>query len=283
MRPWRDGRDVGAAATASRIDRRHHGVVREVGQADGNRHRGQPDREPGGVRNGPDLRHRCPGLERVTVPVGSGFGFGVPVEPATPNPSTSPITTTSPLPVGNLPGITSATTPSSTLSPGGNAGNLFPTLDPSSGSSTPNSVKGRPVADTTALPEGASVLGASLIGLLALALAFVLAVTRFSIRRRPAPSAPGAAATPGDAKAQDPPSASTGSPPPPQRQQGAPQRARETKRRQTPPTLPRTLSRPPTTRPRPPRPQKTQPTRQRTPTPARTPNHRRSRVPEVHH
>jgi hypothetical protein len=130
----------------------------------------------------------------------------------TPTPSTSPITTTSPLPVGNLPGITSVSTPSSTLSPGGNAGNLFPTLDPSSGSSAPNSVKGRPVADTTALPEGASVLGASLIGLLALALAFVLAVTRFSIRRRPTPSAPGATAAPGDPKAQDPPPATSAAP-----------------------------------------------------------------------
>jgi hypothetical protein len=91
------------------------------------------------------------------------------------------------------------------LSPGGNAGNLFPTLDPSSGSSTPDTIKGRPVANTTALPEGASVLGASLIGLLALALAFVLAVTRFSVRRRPTPPTSGAVATPGDPNATDPP------------------------------------------------------------------------------
>ena len=95
--------------------------------------------------------------------------------------------------MGVLPGI--STTPiSPTLSPGGNAGNLFPTLQPSPGSSPSKNVKGRAVADSTALPEGASVVGASLIGLAALALAFVLAVTRFSIRRRPAPSAPGAAA-----------------------------------------------------------------------------------------
>ena len=110
-------------------------------------------------------------------------------------------------PVGNLPGISTLPTASPTLSPGGNAGNLFPTLDPSSGSSTPNGVKGRPVANTTALPEGASVLGASLIGLLALALAFVLAVTRFSIRRRPGPSAPGTATPAGASTAQDSPPA----------------------------------------------------------------------------
>jgi predicted lipid-binding transport protein (Tim44 family) len=103
--------------------------------------------------------------------------------------------------VGNLPGITSAISP--TLSPGGNAGGLFPTLQPSSGSSATKDVKARPVSDSTALPEGASVLGASLIGLIALALAFVLAVTRFSIRRRPAPTTPGSAAAAAPSPSQD--------------------------------------------------------------------------------
>jgi hypothetical protein len=37
-------------------------------------------------------------------------------------------------------------------------------------------------ADVSALPEGASVVGAQLAGLAALALAFLLAVTRLSIR-----------------------------------------------------------------------------------------------------
>jgi hypothetical protein len=51
------------------------------------------------------------------------------------------------------------------------------------------------MANTSALPEGAPVVGAQLAGLVALALAFVVAVTRLSIRRRPAlaESAPGAA------------------------------------------------------------------------------------------
>jgi hypothetical protein len=57
----------------------------------------------------------------------------------------------------------------------------------------------RPVADTSALPEGAPVIGAQLAGLAALALAFVLAVTRLTIRRRPVPAnatTDAAAATP---------------------------------------------------------------------------------------
>lgn len=125
---------------------------------------------------------------------------------ASATPSISPLTTTSPLPVGDLPGVSAVDSP--TLSPGGNAGNLFPTLQPSAGSTTPKVIKGRPVADTTALPEGASVLGASLVGLLALALAFVLAVTRFSIRRRPALTPPGTTpAAPAATAATDTPAA----------------------------------------------------------------------------
>jgi hypothetical protein len=113
---------------------------------------------------------------------------------STTNP-TLPITTTTPLPVGSLPDVPPATSP--TLSPGGNAAKLFPTLQPSPNSSASKDVKGRAVANTAALPEGTSVVGASLIGLAALALAFVLAVTRFSIRRRPTPATPaGAAAAP---------------------------------------------------------------------------------------
>jgi hypothetical protein len=44
------------------------------------------------------------------------------------------------------------------------------------------------VADESALPEGTSVIGAQLVGLGALAVAFLLAVTRLSIRKRPAPA-----------------------------------------------------------------------------------------------
>jgi hypothetical protein len=111
---------------------------------------------------------------------------------------TQPTPATSPLPVGSLPGV-STINPSTgaTLSPGGNASGLFPTLKPSPGASSTSSsgtkaalnAKARQAADTSALPEGASVVGAQLAGLAALLVAFVLAVTRFSIRRRPAPAA----------------------------------------------------------------------------------------------
>jgi hypothetical protein len=101
-----------------------------------------------------------------------------------------PSTTTTPLPVTSLPNLSA---PSPTLSPGGNAAGLFPTLQPSGGQSQEGQAgkaNTRPVADTSALPEGAPVVGAQLVGLGALALAFVLAVTRLSIRRRSVPVQP---------------------------------------------------------------------------------------------
>jgi hypothetical protein len=103
-------------------------------------------------------------------------------------------TSSNPLPVGNLPflnGSSNSNGSSSTLSPGGNAGGLFPTLNPSSPQSAGGPAKpgqrasASTVANTSALPLGAPVVGAQLIGLGVLALAFVLAVTRLSIRRRP--------------------------------------------------------------------------------------------------
>jgi hypothetical protein len=99
-----------------------------------------------------------------------------------------PASVTSPLPVGSLPRIPNV---SPTLSPGRNAAALFPTLDPTPTAGLAQSTqkaRTRPVADTSALSEGAPVLGAQLAGLAALALAFVLAVTRLTIRRRPTPS-----------------------------------------------------------------------------------------------
>jgi hypothetical protein len=119
---------------------------------------------------------------------------------------TQPTPTTSPLPVGALPGV-SMINPSSgaTLSPGGNASGLFPTLKPSPGSSSNATLneKARQAADTSALPEGAPVIGAQLAGLAALLVAFVLAVTRFSIRRRPAPATAAPAAEPTAAPAAE--------------------------------------------------------------------------------
>jgi hypothetical protein len=106
---------------------------------------------------------------------------------ATPAGVVTPVTSASPLSVGNLPYLPSA---SPTLSPGGNAAGLFPALtptsDPASGTRGAQKANGRTVANTSVLPLGAPVVGAQLAGLGVLALAFVLAVTRLSIRRRPA-------------------------------------------------------------------------------------------------
>jgi hypothetical protein len=119
-------------------------------------------------------------------------------------------TNSNPLPVGNLPflnGSNNSNGSGSTLSPGGNAGGLFPTLSPSSPQSAGGSAKpaqrasAKTVANTSALPLGAPVVGAQLIGLGVLALAFVLAVTRLSIRRRPAGAAAAAGAAAGTAGA----------------------------------------------------------------------------------
>jgi hypothetical protein len=113
-----------------------------------------------------------------------------------PNELPAPVTVTSPLPVGSLPGLPP-------LSPSGSASGLFPVLHPkpSPSSTQPNPhARTRPVANTSALPEGAPVVGAQLAGLAALALAFIIAVTRLSIRRRPTSTPPGAdtsAAAPG--------------------------------------------------------------------------------------
>jgi len=114
---------------------------------------------------------------------------------------------TSPLPVGTLPGVP---TTGPTLSPGGNAANLFPTLKPSPSRSATVKARARQVADTSALPEGVPVVGAQLAGLAALVLAFVLAVTRLSIRRRPAPGTTAAGTT---ARAAKPAEQVTGSEP----------------------------------------------------------------------
>jgi hypothetical protein len=111
--------------------------------------------------------------------------------PTPPNPVVPPpITTTTPLPIGDLPQVNGAGGVSSTLSPGGNAAGLFPTLSPSPspvpGTQGQQKANAKTVANTAALPLGAPVVGAQLVGLSVLALAFVLAVTRMSIRRRPA-------------------------------------------------------------------------------------------------
>jgi ABC-2 type transport system ATP-binding protein len=85
----------------------------------------------------------------------------------------------------------------SSLAPGGSAASLFPTLNPTQApaAEAAPSIRPaervrnegtRPMANTSALPEGTSAIGAQLVGLAALAVAFILAVTRLTLRRRPA-------------------------------------------------------------------------------------------------
>jgi hypothetical protein len=111
-------------------------------------------------------------------------------QPLPPLASQPPMTVTSPLPVGALPGLPSGGVPAAippagpATTPGqaGSAAGLFPTVNPSPTPDFPSVGGVSRVADTSALPEGASVVNAQLAGLAALALAFVLAVTRLSIR-----------------------------------------------------------------------------------------------------
>lgn len=116
----------------------------------------------------------------------SSAGSGSPAGPGAPG---APGTNVSPLTVGNLPYLSTA---SPELSPGGNAAALFPSLspskDPGAGTAGGQKANGRPVANSSPLPLSAPVLGAQLAGLAVLALAFVLAVTKLSIRRRPKPA-----------------------------------------------------------------------------------------------
>jgi hypothetical protein len=120
--------------------------------------------------------------------------------PASSSPGTStasPSSATSPLPVGSLPTIGGGT--STTLSPGGNAANLFPTVNPAA-VPTPlpntggNTEVAKGVANNQAMPIGTPVIDAQLAGLGALGVAFMLAVTRLSVRRRPSQAAKEAAA-----------------------------------------------------------------------------------------
>jgi hypothetical protein len=87
--------------------------------------------------------------------------------------------------VGGLPFVSAAGAKPGlqpSLSPGGNASSLFPTLNPSGRPGSGGTSRIRPLADS--LPGDASLMGAQYAGLVALALAFILSVTRLSIRRR---------------------------------------------------------------------------------------------------
>ncbi|HEX4832059.1 MAG TPA: hypothetical protein VH478_13305 [Trebonia sp.] len=120
-----------------------------------------------------------PSLGNIGTPAGAGGGGGG--------------TTVSQLPVGSFPSVG---VPGTSVSPGGNASGLFPAISPSGvtpgGSSTPADGEAAPAANTEALPIGTPVVDAQLVGLAALGVAFLLAVTRLSVRRRPAAAMAGA-------------------------------------------------------------------------------------------
>jgi hypothetical protein len=110
---------------------------------------------------------------------------------AKPSPSPSPET---PLPLGTVPALGSVPAlngESSSLIGAGNAAGLFPAIVPSDPAPTsppppgihPQGTKGEagPVADSSAL---GSVLAAQVAGLVALALAIILTVTRLSLTKR---------------------------------------------------------------------------------------------------
>jgi hypothetical protein len=132
--------------------------------------------------------------------------------PGAPNPAGGPGGgvgggVTSPLPLGSLPTIGGAG--STSLAPGGNASGLFPTVNSSAvptpapnGSSPGSREVAQRVANSNAMPIGTPVIDAQLAGLAALGVAFMLAVTRLSVRRRP--SAARAAAAAGLATATGP-------------------------------------------------------------------------------
>ena len=111
--------------------------------------------------------------------------------PAKPSVSSAPPETTLPLgPIPNLNGVSSSLIGSSLIH-AGNASGLFPAIVPSA---TPNPAPtiqpqrskrdSQPVSDSSALGLGKPGLTGQVAGLIALALAIMLTVTRLSVRRR---------------------------------------------------------------------------------------------------
>jgi hypothetical protein len=139
------------------------------------------------------------------IATGSGTGLGTDplasADVAVTAPPTPVGATT--LPTAGVPGVSS----SATLSPGGSASGLFPTVSPSgaglpgaagtpgapgssAGSSEPGSIGATPVADVSAVGKSSSSLGPQVAGLAVLGVALLLAVARVSVRR---PASAGAA------------------------------------------------------------------------------------------
>jgi len=125
------------------------------------------------------------------TPAAQASGSATPAAQATPPPaSTLPGVHASAPPLLAVPGLPD---PSPSLSTGGNAADLFPTLDPRP---TPAAAAGpnlaadnagiRQVANRSALPEGISAIGPLAAGLAVFALAAAAAVARLPVRRRSA-------------------------------------------------------------------------------------------------
>jgi hypothetical protein len=133
----------------------------------------------------------------VTAPAASASPTKSSASPAK-SPTSAPPTTTLPLgPIPslggtpNLSGVPDLNGVSSSLIGPGNASGLFPAIAPSAtpspspGTDTPSG-KGnaQPVAESSAIGFGQPVLTAQVVGLIALAVAIMLTVTRLSLRRR---------------------------------------------------------------------------------------------------
>jgi hypothetical protein len=157
-----------------------------------------------GISKGPVAAVSIKVTAAATAPAGTtGASAGTSTSTSTsPSPSTTPSVAV--LPATGLPYLSTTGTSAlgapglSSLSPGGNASGLFPTLNPAgtgTGTGTGSgqgTEKARAMSDTTPLPGDASVAGAQFAGLGALALASILAVTRLSVRRRSTTGKPSA-------------------------------------------------------------------------------------------
>jgi hypothetical protein len=111
-----------------------------------------------------------------------------PAASASPAKSSASVSAEAPLPLGPIPNLNGV---SSSLIGAGNASSLFPAIIPSA---TPNSSPGiqpqgakrnaQPVSDSSALGFAKPGLTGQVAGLIALALAIMLTVTRLSLRKR---------------------------------------------------------------------------------------------------
>ncbi len=145
----------------------------------------------GGSSTSAHSSHSTPG---TTVPGTSGSEFSL--AGGTQNTGTAVNGLGAQLPIGPLPTVPGSVT---SISPPGNAGNLFPKISPSS---IPNPAPGTPpvaargrqattTGDSSPIPPlGSAEFGAQVLGLVLLALGVVIAITRLSLRRSRAGGSP---------------------------------------------------------------------------------------------